>query len=57
MEPASTAASGIDLVANVVPALLIVIGAPLGIWFWFKRGRGSSDESIAACWRSWTATA
>lgn len=42
MEPTTTAMSGMDIVSNVVPALLLVIGAPLAIWMWMRRSRSGS---------------
>ena len=38
--------SGVDIVTNVVPALLIVIGAPLGIWLWTRRSRGGTTHRL-----------
>lgn len=46
MEPTSTAMSGVDIVSNVIPALMIVLGAPLGIWLWTRRSRNSSVNRL-----------
>ena len=46
MEPTSTAMSGVDIASNVIPALMIVIGAPLGIWLWTRRSRNSSVNRL-----------
>lgn len=46
MEPTSTAVSGMDLVSNVVPALMLVIGAPLALWWWTRRNRGAATHRL-----------
>ena len=46
MEPTATAMSGVDIASNVIPALMIVIGAPLGIWLWTRRNRNSSVNRL-----------
>lgn len=42
----TAAMSGTDIVANVLPAFLLVIGAPLGIWWWMRRTRGTSAARL-----------
>ena len=37
-------ASSTDLVGNYVPALLVVFGAPLGLWLWLRRGRSGRHQ-------------
>ncbi len=32
-------ASSTDLVGSYLPALIVVFGAPLGLWLWLRRGR------------------
>ena len=38
--------SGVDIASNVIPALMIVIGAPLAIWFWTRRSRYSAVNRL-----------
>ncbi|MCP3977315.1 MAG: flagellar biosynthetic protein FliO [bacterium] len=38
--------SGMDLVSNVVPALMLVIGAPLALWWWTRRNRGAATHRL-----------
>ena len=38
----SNAVSGGDIMAQILPAFLLVIGAPLGIWWWLRRNRTAS---------------
>ena len=45
MEPTSMM-SGSDIVSNVVPALMVVLGTPLAIWFWAKRGRSDGTAKL-----------
>ncbi len=35
----NNAVSGTDIMAQILPAFLLVIGAPLAIWWWMKRNR------------------
>ena len=42
----TAAASGSQILANVLPAFLLVIGAPLGIWWWMRRGRKGSTARL-----------
>ena len=29
---------GLDIVGSLLPALVVVIGIPLGVWWWLRRG-------------------
>ena len=33
-----TDGAGLDIAGSLLPALAIVIGLPLGVWWWLKRG-------------------
>lgn len=37
-------ASSTDLVGSYVPALVVVFGAPLGLWLWLRRGRTGRQQ-------------
>ena len=38
--------SGIDILGRLIPALLVVIGLPLGVWWWSRRGGRQGPRSI-----------
>lgn len=38
--------SGIDLIGRVLPALLLVIGTPLAVYWWARRGRGRHGSGL-----------
>lgn len=42
----SNAVSGGDIMAQILPAFLLVIGAPLGIWWWLRRNRTGSTNRL-----------
>lgn len=33
-----TDGAGLDIVGSLLPALVIVLGLPLGVWWWMRRG-------------------
>ena len=33
-----TDGAGLDIVGSLLPALTIVVGIPLGVWWWLRRG-------------------
>ena len=33
-----TDGTGLDIVGSLLPALAIVVGIPLGVWWWLRRG-------------------
>ena len=35
-----------DIVSNVVPALMLVIGTPLALWMWTRRNRGGVTNRL-----------
>lgn len=37
-------ASSTDLVGSYLPALVVVFGAPLGLWLWLRRGRTGRQQ-------------
>lgn len=39
LEAGSGAISGADVIGSLLPVMLIVVGAPLGLWWWMRRGR------------------
>ena len=39
-------ASSVDFVGSYLPALLVVFGAPLGLWMWLRRGRTSRPQRL-----------
>lgn len=42
----NNAMSGADIMAQILPAFLLVIGAPLAIWWWMKRNRKGSTNRL-----------
>ena len=42
----SNAVSGGDIIAQILPAFLLVIGAPVAIWWWFRRNRTGSTNRL-----------
>lgn len=40
------AATGPEILANVLPAFLLVIGTPLGIWWWLRRSRSGPTARL-----------
>lgn len=39
-------ATGLDMMSQVIPALAVVIGLPLGVYWWARRGRSSSAARL-----------
>ena len=46
MNALATATSTTGLVANAVPALLLVMGAPLALWWWTRRSRMGDSRRL-----------
>jgi flagellar biogenesis protein FliO len=42
----TNAMSGTDIMAQILPAFLLVIGAPLAIWWWMKRSRRGPTKRL-----------
>ncbi len=38
--------SGTEIIGNVLPAMLLVVGAPLAIWWWMRRSRAGSTARL-----------
>lgn len=38
--------AGVNLLTDVLPGLVIVIGAPLAIWWYMRRTRGTSPDRL-----------
>ena len=42
----TAALSGGDILGSLIPVMVLVVGAPLGIWWWFRRVRGTSATRL-----------
>jgi flagellar biogenesis protein FliO len=40
------AVSGADIAGNVIPVFLLVLGAPLAIWWWMRRSKTGSTNRL-----------
>ena len=42
----TAAVSGADVAGNVIPVFLLVLGAPLAIWWWMRRSKTGSTNRL-----------
>jgi flagellar biogenesis protein FliO len=44
--PVAESTSGLSLLANALPAFLLVLGAPIGLWWWVRRSRQGATHRL-----------